>query len=200
MIKNIIFDIGNVLLDFKPVIYFKDVECKDEVCAHIFNSPYWKEYDLGIKTLNEVKTCLIKEQVAYQSQIEEILTRWTEVLVERKMVQHLKSLSQKGYAIYLLSNLSCDAASYIKERFDLFDLVDGYVLSCEVNAIKPDQEIYQVLLDKYQLKPHECIFLDDLKENVETAIMLGMKAVHVVNEEKALEELYELIEEDQDVE
>jgi putative hydrolase of the HAD superfamily len=109
-------------------------------------------------------------------------------------------LSEKGYHIYLLSNLSCDAADYIKERYDLFDQVDGYVLSCDVNCIKPDTKIYQILLDNYHLKPHESVFLDDLKDNVESARALGMYGIQVVDEDKALKELYEVIEEDQNVE
>lgn len=200
MIKNIIFDIGNVLLDFKPAVYFKDVECGDEVCYHIFHSPYWKEYDLGTKSLSEVKDILIREKPEYQSQIEEILSRWTEVLTQRKTMKHIKLLSEKGYHIYLLSNLSCDAADYIKERYDLFDQVDGYVLSCDVNYIKPDTKIYQILLDNYHLKPHESVFLDDLKDNVESARALGMYGIQVVDEDKSLKELYEVIEEDQNVE
>lgn len=200
MIKNIIFDIGNVLLDFKPAVHFKDIECGDEVCYHIFHSPYWKEYDLGTKSLSEVKDILIREKPEYQPQIEEILSRWTEVLTQRKTVKHIKSLSEKGYHIYLLSNLSCDAADYIKKRYDLFDQVDGYVLSCDVNYIKPDKKIYQILLDNYHLKPHESVFLDDLKDNVESAKALGMYGIQVVDEDKALKELYEVIEEDQNVE
>lgn len=200
MIKNIIFDIGNVLLDFKPAVHFKDVECGDEVCYHIFHSPYWKEYDLGTKSLSEVKDILIREKPEYQPQIEEILSRWTEVLTQRKTMKHIESLSEKGYHIYLLSNLSCDAADYIKEHYDLFDQVDGYVLSCDVNYIKPDTKIYQILLDNYHLKPHESVFLDDLKDNVESAKALGMYGIHVVDEDKALKELYEVIEEDQNVE
>ena len=200
MIKNIIFDIGNVLLDFKPAVYFKDLKDGDKVCYHIFYSPYWKEYDMGTKSLDEVIAILVREKPEYQLQIEEILSRWMEVLNQRKTMKHIKLLSEKGYCIYVLSNLSYDAANYIKQHYDVFNQVDGYVLSCDVNCIKPDTKIYQLLLDTYHLKPHESVFLDDLKDNVESAKALGIKGIHVVDEDKALKELYKVIEEDKDVE
>ncbi|MFV0381206.1 MAG: HAD family hydrolase [Breznakia sp.] len=196
MIKNIIFDIGNVLLDFSPAVYFKDIVGADEICEYIFHSTYWQQHDLGQMSLSQVKEHLICERQEYQLQIEEILSRWTEVLMQKKTVQHIAFLADKGYRIYLLSNLAKDATEYVQEKYGFFQEVDGYVVSYKEHCIKPDPKIYQILLERYHLVPQECIFLDDLKENIHAAKQLGIYGIQVIDEDEALKRLYKMIEED----
>ncbi|MDF9824200.1 HAD superfamily hydrolase (TIGR01509 family) [Breznakia sp. PF5-3] len=182
MIKNIVFDIGNVLLEFKPAEHFKDIKNANQVCTYIFNSSAWEAYDLGLKSLDEVKAELIMNCKVYKNEINELLSRWTEVLKPKGTIPFIKLFKEKGYSVYLLSNLSLDAANYIEANFSLFHDVDGYVLSYLEHQVKPNAEIYKTLANRYDLKFEETLFLDDLKANVEAAKALGMKVIHYTDD------------------
>lgn len=192
MIKNIVFDIGNVLLTFKPEEYFSYVNRKD-ICQYIFSAMAWKQYDLGVKTKAEVETALIQGWPEEAEVIHHMLENWEQVLQPKKMIDVLESLRKEGYKVYLLSNLSYDAAAYIKEKYALFELVDGYVLSFEEHVIKPNPVIYEVLVQRYGLRYEESVFIDDARVNVEAAKQLGMYGIHCIDEDKTIKELYEVL-------
>ena len=106
----------------------------------------------------------------------------------------MEDLKQRGYQVYLLSNLSEDAFLYIEKHFDLFNQVDGYIVSYQEHVSKPDFKIYECLMERYDLQKEECVFLDDTLINVEASNAFGMKAIHFVSEKQVENVLEQLLE------
>lgn len=100
----------------------------------------------------------------------------------------LKKLKQSGFKLYGLTNWS-DTIYRVMEKFDIFRLLDGVVISCEEHFIKPEKEIYLRLCDKYSLKPSECLFTDDRMVNVLGAKAIGMEAVLFTTTKKYIFEI-----------
>lgn len=198
MIKNIVFDIGNVVLKFKPHEYFakhfKSEASSEKICTLMMSSQIWKNYDLGIYNLEDVKIALKKELPEYQKEVEEMLSFWVKILEPIDYtLEKMQMLKRRGYQIYLLSNLNEEAYEYIKKRYFIFDFVDGYVLSFQEQLAKPNQEIYELLCGRYELIPQECIFIDDLNENVVAAKTYQMKGIQFFDEEQVDKELEEIL-------
>ena len=168
MIKNIIFDIGSVIayFDEDEVVktYSDDKEVQEFLKENVIHSPEWVKYgliDLGYVSLEDMG---------------HIICDRTEH-VHDDMVMDLSV--NHGYRVYILSNTNEKAMARHNEKH-LEDLVDGSVLSYLVHSVKPHTGIYKELLNKYNLNPSECIFLDDRKANTDTANSLGMIGINVV--------------------
>ncbi|MBP5151481.1 MAG: HAD-IA family hydrolase, partial [Lachnospiraceae bacterium] len=86
-------------------------------------------------------------------------------------------LKRRGYKVYCLSNMSFKACRECADALDFLPMLDGYILSCDVKLCKPEPEIYKALFEKYDLKPEESIFLDDLEKNIAAAKAAGMHGV-----------------------
>lgn len=199
MIKNIILDIGNVLLSFKPKEYFvkllQDERKSDEIISFMLGSDIWKEYDLGNYTLEDVKDKLKKELPHYEEEIDLVLSHWTQLLTPITYTMNkIDEWKQQGYKIYLLSNLNKEADEYIQKHFSFYEKADGKVLSYRANIAKPDTRIYAHLCDKYDLKPSECLFIDDCIENVLSAITFGIASIHFKDVEQVKHDLEHIFE------
>ena len=199
MIRNIIFDIGNVVLSFQPKQYFTKMfnneEFANAICKQMMGSQTWKDYDLGILTLDEVKDNFQKELPQYHTLIAQMLAVWVEILEPiNYTLDKINQYKEEGYQIYLLSNLNKEAYAYIAEHYSLFEDVDGYILSFEEQLAKPDQAIYERLCNRYNLQANQCLFLDDLIENVEAARNYGMQAIHFVSIEEVDKQLQKILE------
>ena len=198
MIKNIIFDIGNVLLKFNPKEYFSKMFENEEIgntmCDLIMQSEIWKQYDLGNCTLEDVKNDFILKKPLLKDEICKMLDLWLPILKPlNESFKVMEDLKKEGYKVYLLSNLSEDAFNYIDKEYHLFDKVDGYVVSFKEHVSKPDFKIYDILVSRYNLNKEECVFLDDTKVNVDAAIAFGMSAIHFMEEKSSLKELDTLL-------
>lgn len=193
MIKNYIFDIGNVIVSFDPVSYFEKRLPKkkmDYACSLVFNED-WEKLDEGIYTGEQIRQRQLKKHPAYYEQIQFIHDHWLEMMsLKEDTISYLKELKRQGNAIYLLSNIGEESHAYLQAKYGFFDLVDGMVLSYEERLLKPDVRIYQRLLEKYNLQAKECMFFDDKKENIATAKTLGMHGVvfeHLAQVKKEVE-------------
>ncbi|NBK96420.1 MAG: HAD family phosphatase [Erysipelotrichia bacterium] len=198
MVKNIVFDIGNVVLEFKPHKYFTkhfaNDDASEKICKMMMSSQIWKNYDLGIYNLEDVKNAFKKEMPLYQTQIDQMLSMWVKILEPIDYtLEKMQMLKKQGYGIYLLSNLNKEAFEYIKKRYFIFDFADGYIVSFQEQLAKPDKAIYELLCNRYQLLPQECVFIDDLKENVEAAIHYQMHGIHFIDEKQVNEQLEQLL-------
>lgn len=195
MIKNVIFDIGNVLADFRYRDYMKELGFSEEImevfCKEVVETPLWNELDRGVRSFKDVtremKSCVAeypKEADAFFENIHEIVHTFPYAL------PWIEELKAKGYKVYLLSNYSAELFTlHAKDRFDFAEAVDGKIISGFVKLIKPDPAIYRLLLNTYRLNPEECVFLDDRKENVEAAKGLGIYGIQFTSYEQAREEL-----------
>ena len=180
MYKNIIFDLGGVIVDFDPKTYLVDRFCNAEIEEQVsqltFESEEWKLLDAGLITRSEANLRMLARAKEYGRvfEVQGVLDDWMHILRPRRRMQTLvEQLKQHGYCVYYLSNIPEDVLALLMER-DFKGLFDGGVASCEVKINKPDPRIYQALLDKYQLKADECIFIDDRADNIKAASLLGL--------------------------
>ena len=197
MIKNVIFDLGGVLVDLNPEKVIRSLfseENSDFILRNIFFSEEWREVDRGTLTPDEAfhKYKNDLPNGVYEKVIG-IINNWNEYMPPFDDVYEVvKKVKASGADIYLLSNVP----PYIHKMLGTvpaLKLFDGYVASCDVKLLKPEKEIYEHLLAKFGLKAEECLFIDDMPENVRGARSAGIKAHHFANHditvlEKALEE------------
>lgn len=197
MIRTIIFDIGNVLVGFAWREFFKKFgyseEIFDRICKATMGSGTWAEYDRGAMSDEEILDAFIKNDPGIEQELRETLANINGMVVKYDYaIPWIKELKEKGYRVLVLSNFAERVLDDCKEAMDFMEYVDGGILSYQYKVIKPEPEIYQLLIDKYELDPKECVFLDDMKKNLEGAEAFGMQTIHFKNREQALEELREM--------
>ena len=185
MYKNIIFDLGGVMVDFAPRAYLVDRICNAEIEEQVydltFGSEEWKQLDAGLVSRFDGNQAMLRNAKAAgrEFEVQGVLDDWMHILRPRRRMQELvRKLKNRGYCVYYLSNIPEDVLDFLTER-DLKGLFDGGVASCEVQVNKPDPQIYKALLKKYQLKASECIFIDDRLENVQAAFALGFAGIQM---------------------
>ncbi|MGH4124830.1 MAG: HAD family hydrolase [Clostridium sp.] len=186
MIKNIIFDIGNVLLEFKPLDYLKRTFNDDNIeklfYKEIFQSEEWLNLDRGTITQEEAVKIISLRNPNREIPIKKCMDNWIEILTPIEgTVKILSQLKENGYKLYLLSNFHSLAFETIYSKYDFFKHFDGGTISYKENLLKPQAEIYTKLLDTYKLNAEECLFIDDTLVNVEAANRLGIKTIHFKN-------------------
>ena len=187
MIKNIIFDMGNVLLDYNPDTAMQmlgiNEKSKPVIMKELFSGNEWVQLDLGNISVNEAFES-IKQRVPeeYHTDLRKCIDEWDVCMVPvdgaKDFCEFVKS---KGFGVYVLSNAHKSFYSYFPRYFDL-DFFDGVVVSADVHTVKPDIKIYKYLLEKYSLKAEECLFIDDRADNVEGAKKAGMNAAQFKND------------------
>lgn len=183
MINNIIFDLGNVLINFKPdqflLRYTKDKNRIAKFISNIIQSDTWRKLDRGTISINNAQDDFISAYPEDTELIRIFFSHWREMLTPiSKNVSLLKELKSNGYKLYALSNYIIEAFEYVKNHYDIFPLFDGLVISGKINIIKPELEIFQYLLQNYNLNPEKCVFIDDVEQFVLQASKLKIKTIH----------------------
>jgi FMN phosphatase YigB (HAD superfamily) len=183
MIKNIIFDIGNVLLEFKPLDYLKQTFHDDNLetllYKGIFQCEEWLHLDRGILTQDEAIDVISSRNPKHKAHIKKCMDNWIDILIPIEgTVKILSELKEKGYKLYLLSNFHSLAFETVYSKHDFFKCFHGGIISYKENLLKPESEIYTKLLDTYSLNAEECLFIDDTLINVEAASNLGINTIH----------------------
>lgn len=183
MIKNLIFDFGNVVVRFSPPYMASLVTDNEEdakvLVETVFNPKTFEETDRGLISLEEhIKMVLPMVPKHLESKAITLLTDWYQMLpVYDGMEELISSVKKAGYKIYILSNIN----SHFKDNAHkvlVLKIFDGTVFSSEIKKIKPEREIYEYLLKKYSLKAEECMFIDDRLINAEGAEQVGIKGFH----------------------
>lgn len=183
MIKNVIFDIGNTLIAFKPIDYLNkefnnNKSLVDMLYKTIFKSNEWTCLDRGTITQEEAVRNFCSRQPELKEQIEYVMENWHDMHIPmEESIKLFNYLKNKGYKIYLLSNYHEKAFDFIYNKFDFIRNVDGRIISSHVKLLKPEKEIYEALLKKYSLKPEECLFVDDFERNIDAAEKLGIHGI-----------------------
>lgn len=200
MIKNVIFDIGNVLVDFRWRVLMEELGLPAETQAifakTVFGSRWWGELDHGIYEEAEILAHFREDN---REHLDEFDLVWDNRgrLVEpyAYAVAWIEQLKASELKVYLLSNYPRDVFTLHTECgcFPFLDRVDGRVVSGFVKMVKPNADIYEYLLSEYGLAAGECVFVDDREENVETARALGMKGIVFQGYEQARSELNKLV-------
>ncbi|MEI3175112.1 MAG: HAD family phosphatase [Lachnospiraceae bacterium] len=184
MIRTIIFDIGNVLADFNWRAYldsFALPEQEDRIVERtLFLSPLWAEIDRGRLSDEELLAQICKSAPEQEMLIRRVYSGAGMAVSQNAYAPGLlKRLKELGYQIYILSNYG---KTFYEERLSNFEFLrysDGQVISYQEQYIKPEPEIYQILLSRYQICPEEAVFFDDLPKNLETAKTFGINTVQV---------------------
>lgn len=197
MIKNIVFDIGNVLTWYTWKKHIDSFGFSEEtgrrVAAATVKSNEWNEFDRGVLSDEEILDLLVQNDPGVEKEIREMLAD-LEGIVEKAdhAIPWIQELKGKGYHVYYLSNFSNRAKKECSRALDFLSYTDGGILSCDEKLIKPQPEIYHRLLEKYHLVADECVFLDDTAVNVEAARAEGFYAIHFTTKENAELELAKL--------
>ena len=199
MIRNIIFDFGGVLVDWNPhyvfVPWFGDAAKTEwfltEICPYSWNA----QVDSGRTTaeITEERVALFPE---WEKEIRMYYDRWIEMVGDAipGMEDYVRELKARGFGIYGLTNWSKELFPLVRDRFPVFRLMDGMVVSGEERIIKPDPELYRILLDRYGLKGEECVFIDDNPVNAAGGESLGIRGIVFQNKEQLQAELDRMLE------
>lgn len=182
MIKNIVFDLGNVLISFRPAEYFEKKNypenVKEKILTDIFGSKEWQLLDSGeISTPDAINNISLKSTLN-KEEIEHIFNLRTDLMFPLDQnVKILPELKKQGFKLYFLSNFPIDIFEEVRSGYYFFKYFDGGIISAEAKASKPDPRIYDIILEKYSLVPDECLFIDDIEINVRAAEEKGMKGL-----------------------
>jgi len=194
-IKNIVFDLGGVLIDWNPRYVYKTIfETETEmdfffrdICTMDWNI----KQDAG-RTLAEATEVLIAQHPAWSEQIKAYYGRWEEMLggpIDGTVAILKQFIEDERYRVYALTNWSAETFPVALERYDFLSWFEGIVVSGTEKCIKPHPQIYQILFDRYDLVPEESIFIDDNPDNVQGSIDLGMAAIRFENPSQLKEDL-----------
>ncbi|MBR3116915.1 MAG: HAD family phosphatase [Bacilli bacterium] len=187
MIKNIIFDFGNVIGRFDHLECIKNFTNNEEeikfLDENVINSPEWLKYghmDSGLVTYDAIiKLINDRTNNIYPELVSNLVNNYYKyITISDDIINIVKELKNKGYNIYLLSNTSDPVINEFKDH-EIFKYFDGFVLSCKINMLKPNNGIYEYILNKYNLIPEECLFIDDREDNMATANRFGINGRYV---------------------
>jgi len=193
MTKNIIFDFGNVLVQWHPEQvygeYFGDEAKAWWFLRHVVDMDWRQRIDAG-----ESQDACIRElqerKPEYREAIELYRSKWREMLTgEVPGMRQLLSEVQQKYEVYGLTNWSMETFPEAREHFGILQMIDRYVVSGAEHLVKPDPRLFQVLLDRYSLRAEDCTFVDDNPVNVDAARSMGMRGIVFAGSDNLRKEL-----------
>ena len=198
-IENIIFDLGGVLVDWNPEylyskIFDQDQKKMDWFLQNICTNEWNMEQDAG-RSFKEGTEILLNKYPQYETWIRAYFDRWEEMLKgEIKgtalILNKLNVLNEKK--LYALTNWSAETFPLARARFSLLKIFKGIVVSGVENTRKPFPKIYEILLNRYQLKADKCLFIDDNQDNIDAALRMGMVTIHFRDSNQLNKELVQL--------
>ncbi len=190
MIKNIVFDMGKVLVEYDSMRvcrhYIEDPQDRELVNTAVFISPEWVMLDMGVISDEEAlgRICRrLPERLHEKAAL--CLRDWNKYCMWTLpgTAQLIRELKEKGYGVYLCSNAAIRLLDCYRDVIPEPDLFDGMLFSAEVRCMKPQREMYEHLFRRFDLKPEECFFIDDLPMNIEGARAAGMDGYCYENQE-----------------
>ncbi len=194
MTKNIIFDFGNVLVQWHPEVVYGEF-FGDEVKAwwflrHVADMDFRQRIDAG----ESMEDCIREKQAQYpeyEQAVELYRSKWREMLTDEVpgMREVISELRARNYEIFGLTNWSMETFPEARAHFGILQMIDRYVVSGAEGLVKPDPRLFQVLLDRYGLKSEDCSFVDDNPDNVAAAKGMGMQGILFTNAETLRKEL-----------
>ncbi len=198
MIRNIIFDVGMVLADFCWEKVMHELGFSGEIFERLADatvrSDAWRDYDRSLISDEEILASFIANAPGLEKEIRLFWDHMADTIERYPYAEDwVGSLKEEGYHCYILSNYSKRTFELTKEKLTFLKRVDGALFSWQVKLNKPEPEIYRTLLERYQLKPEECVFLDDSLDNVNAARNMGIHAIHFTGIEDAKKKLRELL-------
>lgn len=183
MIRNIVFDMGQVLIRWRPEEMLERFDLSQEektmLLQELFWSPEWIAQDRGIITeADMIARVSARLPETLHGTVEEVIKAWYvwHLTPMPGMAELVRKLKEKGYGIYLLSNASTALRGYFP-RIPGSECFDGLMVSAEEKLLKPQHEIYERLYERFGLVPEQCVFIDDSPANIEGAMLTGMQGI-----------------------
>lgn len=198
MIKNIVFDVGKVLVSYEPEQHLKnlgyDETTRKKVMESVFANPLWNENDRGVMSTEELADAFVANAPEYEEQIREAFKKvgGTIELLPYTM-KWLEGLKSRGYHLYIISNYGEYTYEQTEHKLKFLPYMDGTLFSFRYKIVKPEREIYETFLREFSLRAEECVFIDDCLENVEGAKAVGFYGIQFHNFQQANEELNQLL-------
>ncbi len=194
MIKNVVFDVGNVIVRWAPLeiirLTFGDVEQPEAMAKNVFMSDIWLDLNRGLLTEQEAKLRYQQELDFTADDSHRLFYYVKRSLIELYgSVALINKLKSAGYGVYALTDNVTELVDYLKQEYDFWPLFDGATVSADLGLLKPQPEIYQSLLTSNNLVAEECVFLDDMPHNVEGAKNVGIHAIQFFSAAQAEQEL-----------
>jgi putative hydrolase of the HAD superfamily len=195
---DIVFDIGNVIFEWNPQklvdSLFKFKTENKEAMENIIDHEDWQMLDKGTLSLEEA---IARANDRCNIDVNKIRKLFEETPKSLKPIQDtidiIMELSEKGYNLYVLSNMHKHSYEYLSETYNIWRHFSGIVISSHIKSIKPEPEIFEYLIGTYNLIPRNTVFIDDLKCNIDAAKKFELNTIHVKNASKITEELYQMI-------
>ena len=181
-IRNVIFDLGGVVLHWNPdeilARFQPDPERRAELRQALFAHADWQLFDRGALTETQVVDRIEARLGRPRSELIAIVDAVREALVEKPdTVRLIRSLHQRGIPLYCLSNMPASIYAHLRIRHGFWELFTGIVISGEVQMVKPEPEVFAHLLQRFDLRPQQCVFVDDLAVNIEAAGRAGLHTI-----------------------
>ena len=183
MIRNMVFDIGNVLMDFRWKEYMRSLFGEDETLIQTINQGIWHNGCWAAMDKGEMDgAATLRSAVAFAPQYEKEIKLTLDSVAHafhkfEYSIPWIQELKRMGLNVYYLSNYSAFSIAANPDVLNFIPYMDGGVFSFEVKAVKPEPEIYRCLCDKYDLKPEECLFTDDVPANVKGTQACGFQGI-----------------------
>lgn len=199
MIKNVIFDIGKVLVDYDWDKYLKsygfDEEKEKKIAYALFGSGAWLELDRGALSISEQEALFVSHAPQYREDVLRVFRNSGSCITKLDYaIPWITDLKKQGYGVYYLSNYSEFMINATRQALDFLPYMDGGLFSCDAKLIKPEPDIYRTLLQKYpSIVPEESVFLDDVQANVDEAKKQGFYGIVFLDNVQATAELEELL-------
>ena len=198
MVNTVIFDIGNVLIDFDWDGFIHRMfpgreELITELDEAVWGSGRWDRLDAGDPP-EEVFANIIAHDPKHEQELRKVFANVGDTLKKRPATpKWLTDLKARGYRVLYLSNYSRYVMGLNPDVLDFLPLMDGGMFSCDVKLIKPDPRIYECLIERYELVPSECVFIDDIERNVKAGRECGFHAIQFRTLEQAQRDLNALL-------
>lgn len=193
-IKNIVFDIGNVLVRWDPLAIvskaFPEHTEPHTLALKLLKEETWLDLNRGIITEQEAIQQYHQALNIHPSRLENLMQVVRKSLTPLEgSFELVEKLHQAGYLLYIISDNTNELVAYLREQYNFWDKFTGVVISSEIGVLKPSPIIYHHLLDTYLLNPKESIFLDDLEANVKGAKAVNMHSIQFVTAQRCIEDL-----------
>ncbi|MBO4413465.1 MAG: HAD-IA family hydrolase [Clostridia bacterium] len=199
MIKNFVFDIGNVLVDWHTMPYITGtLGCTEERAREldriVFEGVEWKNGDRGLFSREDTRAALLERYPSDARDIIPLLDRADDILKEYTFnTDVLRKLRSKGYGVYYLSNTNPQAFEYMSANCGFFALMDGGIASFREKLLKPSHAIFELFAERFDKNPSECCFVDDTEVNTKAASEVGYSVITLRNPEDLAAGISEII-------
>lgn len=193
-VDTVIFDIGKVLVKYDWKKLLKELKYDEDtaqaVAEAVFLSEDWTESDRGVRTEEEILQSFIANNPSYEKEIRETFARMGETISVCSYTKDwLSYLKKQGYKLYFLSNFSEPLYKRCTKDLKFLEFMDGGYMSWQVHLLKPEPEMYQKLIQDFQIVPEKAVYIDDYMDNVAEARAQGLNAIHFTGRKSAVQQL-----------